>query len=357
MKKIFFGAIVRDYPSDRIDLRSDTVTQPTPAMRETMSNAIVGDDVLGDDPTVIELENRMAQMLGKERGLLIPSGTMSNATAIRAQTEPGDEIVTERYSHIYIYEGGGFAALSGTSVALVEGKLGIMEPDDVSKAIRKGDGSLGHYPNGSMVCVENSANRGGGTCYPISKLDAIAEIARDNDCVSHMDGARIFNASIATGEDASRIAKEYDSVSICLSKGLGAPIGSVLVSSDQTIERAYRWRKMFGGGMRQAGVVAAAGIFALENNIERLANDHARASRLAEAISQMPGFSVNLNQVQTNMVYVTCKDGDADGLVSRLSKHGVDILTIDDTSIRAVTHLHITDEDIERTISAFESSQ
>lgn len=348
---------MRDYPSDRIDLRSDTVTQPTPGMREAMANAIVGDDVLGDDPTVTELEHRMAQLLGKERGLLIPSGTMSNATAIRAQTEPGDEIVTERNSHIYIYEGGGFAALSGTSVALVKGNLGIMEPDEVSKAIRKGDGSLGHYPNGSMVCVENTSNRGGGTCYPLSKLDAIAEIARENSCRSHLDGARIFNASIATGDDASRIAKGYDSVSICLSKGLGAPIGSVLVSSEETIERAYRWRKMFGGGMRQAGIIAAAGIFALENNIERLNSDHNRARRLAEAISQMPEFSVNIKQVQTNMVYVTCKDGDSDGLVSRLSNHGVDILAIDETSVRAVTHLHITDDDIERTIEAFSSSQ
>ncbi len=322
-----------------------------------MANAVVGDDVLGDDPTVAELEHRMAELLGKERGLFIPSGTMSNATAIRAQTEPGDEIVTERHSHIYIYEGGGFAALSGTSVALVNGNLGIMEPEDVSKAIRKGDGSLGHYPNGSMVCVENTSNRGGGTCYPLSNLDSISEIARENGCRSHMDGARIFNASIATGEEVSRIAMGYDSVSICLSKGLGAPIGSALVSSAGTINRAHRWRKMFGGGMRQAGVIAAAGIFALENNVERLADDHIRARRLAEAISEIPGFSVNIDQVQTNMVYISCKDGDADGLVSRLSNHGVDILTIDDSSVRAVTHLHITDEDIERTIVAFAESQ
>ncbi len=165
---------MRDYPSDRVDLRSDTVTQPTPAMREVMATAIVGDDVLGDDPTVIELQNRMAEMLGKEEGLFVSSGTMCNATAIRAQTEPGDEIVTESYSHIYIYEGGGYAALSGVSVALVSGNMGIMEPADVAKAIRKGDGSLGHYPNGSMVCVENTSNRGGGTCYPLETMDAIA---------------------------------------------------------------------------------------------------------------------------------------------------------------------------------------
>ncbi|HJN70930.1 MAG TPA: beta-eliminating lyase-related protein, partial [Candidatus Thalassarchaeaceae archaeon] len=179
---------------DRVDLRSDTVTQPIPAMRDAMQNAVVGDDVLGDDQTVIELQNRLAAMLGKEAALFVPSGTMSNAIAIRAHTNPGDEIVTESTSHIYVYEGGGYAALSGCSVALVPGKLGIMTPEDVAKAIRKGDGSLGHFPNGSLVCVENTSNRGGGTCYPQETLDAIAKIAHDNDCAAHMDGARLFNA-------------------------------------------------------------------------------------------------------------------------------------------------------------------
>ncbi|MAZ23490.1 MAG: low specificity L-threonine aldolase, partial [Euryarchaeota archaeon] len=185
-------------------------------MREAMATAPVGDDVLGDDPTVIELQERLSRMLGKEAALFVSSGTMSNATAIRAQTEPGDEIITESHSHIYIYEGGGFAALSGVSVALVPGERGIMSPDDVTRAIRKGDGSLGHFPNGSMVCVENTSNRGGGTCYPLGTMDAIAKVARDNGCTSHIDGARLFNASIATGEDVSRIARDYDSISICL---------------------------------------------------------------------------------------------------------------------------------------------
>lgn len=348
---------MRDYPSDRVDLRSDTVTQPTMAMREAMASAVVGDDVLGDDPTVIELQNRMAQMLGKEAGLFVASGTMCNATAIRAQTEPGDEIVTESHSHIYIYEGGGYAALSGVSVALVSGNMGIMEPADVGKAIRKGDGSLGHFPNGSMVCVENTSNRGGGTCYPLETMDEIATVARENRCRAHIDGARIFNASVATGQDVARIARDYDSVSICLSKGLGAPIGSVLLGSSEMVARAYRWRKMFGGGMRQAGIIAAAGIYALENNIDRLAEDHARARRLAEAIDNMGDFTVNLEQVQTNMLYIACEEGGANDLVSRLSEHGVDTLSIDDSSIRAVTHLHITDEDIDRSIAAFEASQ
>ena len=189
---------MRHYPSELVDLRSDTVTQPTPEMREAMAKASVGDDVLGDDPTVIELQEMVADIFGKEEALFVPSGTMSNAIAIRAQTEPGDEIITERYSHIYIYEGGGYAALSGCSIALVPGEGGIMDPADVEASIRKGDGSLGHYPNGSMVCVENTSNRGGGTCYSEEKLDGIAKIARENNCRSHIDGARIFNASIST---------------------------------------------------------------------------------------------------------------------------------------------------------------
>jgi len=242
-----------------------------------MMNAPVGDDVLGDDQTVIKLQDMLAEMLGKEAALFVPSGTMSNAIAIRAHTNSGDEIITETASHIYVYEGGGYAALSGCSVALVQGNSGIMEPQDVANAIRKQEGSLGHYPNGTLVCVENTANRGGGTCYPQDKLDQIAKVAHDNGCAAHIDGARLFNAVIATGTSASRMVREYDSISICLSKGLGTPVGSVLVGSQEFIAKARRWRKMFGGGMRQAGVLAACGIYALENHIERMSEDHLRA--------------------------------------------------------------------------------
>ena len=232
-----------------VDLRSDTVTKPTDEMREVISSAEVGDDVLGDDPTIIEVQKMISKMLGKEAALFVPSGTMSNAIAIRAHTNPGDEIITERTSHIYLYEGGGYATLSGCSVALVPSELGIMTPEDVEKAIRKGDGSLGHFPNGSLVCVENTSNRGGGTCYNQETLDAIAKVAHENDCAIHMDGARLFNAAIATGTDPARIVRDYDSISICLSKGLGSPVGSLLVGSFDFIALAHRWRKMFGGGM------------------------------------------------------------------------------------------------------------
>ena len=344
---------MKDYPGGRVDLRSDTVTQPTPEMRKVMSLADVGDDVLGDDPNVNQLEKIIAEMLNKEAALFVPSGTMSNAIAIRAHTNPGDEIITERYSHIYVYEGGGYAALSGCSVALVDAELGIMKPSNVAKAIRKFEGSLGHYPNGSLVCVENTSNRGGGTYYSQDALDSIAKVAHDNNCASHIDGARLFNAAIATSTNPARMVRDYDSISICLSKGLGAPVGSVLVGSREFINRAHRWRKMFGGGMRQAGILAAAGIYALENNINRLSEDHIRAKSLASAINSIDSFSVNLETVQSNMIYISCADGQAQSLVDNLSKEGIDILTINDSTVRVVIHLHITDEDIDRTINAF----
>jgi len=343
---------MREYPSDRVDLRSDTVTQPTAAMREAMMNAPVGDDVLGDDQTVIKLQDMLAKMLGKEAALFVPSGTMSNAIAIRAHTNSGDEIITEKASHIYVYEGGGYAALSGCSVALVQGNSGIMEPQDVAKAIRKQEGSLGHFPNGSLVCVENTANRGGGTCYPQEKLDQIAKVAHDNGCAAHIDGARLFNAVIATGIPAARMVREYDSISICLSKGLGTPVGSVLVGSSEFISKAHRWRKMFGGGMRQAGVLAACGIYALENHIERMSEDHSRAKKLAEAVNEIEGFSVDLESVETNMVYIQGDQG-AKAILGKLSEFGIDVLEVGPVAVRAVIHLHITDEDITRTIDAF----
>ena len=339
-----------------VDLRSDTVTKPTDEMRQLIATAKVGDDVLGDDPTIIALQNMISELLDKEAALFVPSGTMSNAIAIRTHTKPGDEIITESTSHIYIYEGGGYAALSGCSVALVPGKLGIMTPEDVEKAIRKSDGSLGHFPNGSLVCVENTSNRGGGTCYSQENLDAIAKVAHQNDCAVHMDGARLFNAAIATGTTPARIVRDYDSISICLSKGLGSPVGSLLVGSSEFIAQAHRWRKMFGGGMRQAGVIAAAGIYALEHNISRLDDDHKRANKLASAINEMEMFSVNIEGVQTNMVYIEINGYlNANQVVEKLAEHDVHVLALGDNLLRAVTHIHITDEDINKSINAFKT--
>lgn len=340
-----------------IDLRSDTVTQPTEGMREAMSKAVLGDDVLGDDPTVIELQNKATKILGKETALYVPSGTMSNIVATRTHTSPGDEIVTEAHSHVYRYEGGAFAALSGCSIALVHTKRGLMTPEEVSGSIRKAEGSLSHYPNGSLVCVENTSQGGGGTVYSQDTLDEICKVAREKNCKLHMDGARLFNAAVASGTDPARIVRDFDTVSICLSKGLGAPVGSVLVGSKADLAEAHRWRKMFGGGMRQAGVIASAGIYALENNIERLSEDHKRARRLAEALNKMPAFSIDLDTVQSNIVFIETGKGKTKEVIAALSEQGVEILEIDDSTVRAVFHLHITDEDLEKAIEAFRHVQ
>ena len=336
-----------------IDLRSDTVTQPTEGMREAMAKAKLGDDVLGDDPTVIELQEKAAKVLGKETALYVPSGTMSNIVATRTHTSPGDEIVTEAHSHIYQYEGGAFAALSGCSVALVHTKHGLMTGEEVSNSIRKAEGSLSHYPNGSLVCVENTAQGGGGNVYSQETLDEICKVAKEKDCKLHMDGARLFNAVVASGVDPARMVRDFDTVSICLSKGLGAPVGSILVGSKVDLAQAHRWRKMFGGGMRQAGTIASAGIYALENNIERLSEDHRRAKIFAEAVAEMPKFSINTVNVQSNIVFIGVGKGNTEKTIEKLSKQGVDILSTDESTIRAVFHLHITDEDLENAIDAF----
>ncbi len=338
---------MREHPSSRIDFRSDTVTQPTKAMRDIMHHAPVGDDVLGDDPTVIELQDRVAEMFGKEAALFVASGTMSNAIALRTHTVPGDEIVCDKTAHIYRYEGGGYAALCGASVALVEGKSGLMTPEQVQNAVRKAEGSGGHYPNGSLVCVENTSNLGGGSCYDLDTLDAIANVAKSLGCGTHVDGARIFNAALTTGVDVARMCKHYDSVSICFSKGLGAPVGSVLVGSASFIAKAHRWRKMFGGGWRQAGVLAAGCLYALDHHVDRLADDHRRAKRIAEMMNELPMFTVDMATVQTNMIYAETNDPAAD-VVAKYAENGIDMFDLSPNRLRVVVHLHITDEDVER---------
>ena len=343
-----------EHPSERVDLRSDTITQPTKAMREAMASADVGDDVFGEDPTVIKLQERMASIMGKEAGLMVPSGTMANAIAIRTHTQPGDEIITEEHSHIYVYEAGGFAALSGCSVALVPSERGIMTGEAVKAKIRKPSECSSHYPNGSLVCLENTSNRGGGTFYPQSVIDEIAQVASESDCALHVDGARIFNAAVASGEDPARIVRDCDTVSICISKCLGAPVGGVLVGSREVIDQAHRWRKMFGGGMRQAGILAAAGLYALENNRDRLPDDHARARALAAELEGVAGLQVDLESVQSNMIYLRT-ESPASGFVKKAAARGVDFLALGSDLVRLVTHLHITDQDIDKTVNVFKN--
>ncbi len=322
-----------------------------------MAKAAVGDDVWGDDPTVIQLQDMVAEMLGKEAAIFVPSGTMSNNVAIKSQTNHGDEIVTHRNSHIYLWESGAYASLAGCSISLVDGDWGQMTPTGVQDAIRKTDGSNYHFPDCKLVCVENTVNVGGGSIYEQKTLDEICKVAHDNDCRTHLDGARLFNAVIGSGVDPARMVRDFDTVSVCLSKGLGAPVGSVLAGNLETISKSRWWRKTFGGGMRQSGILAAAGIYALENNIARLFEDHVRASKLAEAISKMKSYSVELEAVQSNMVYVQCNEDGAKEVAKRLAGRGIDVSEESDSIVRAVAHLHITDEDIDRAIEAFEDSQ
>ena len=337
-----------------VDLRSDTVTRPVPAMWEAMRAAPLGDDVFGDDPTVAALERRSAELLGKEAALFVPSGTMANQVAIRTWTEPGDEIIVEAGSHIFQYEGGAYAALSGVAIQCVEGVRGLMSAQQVAARIRP-PGGLSHFPNSKLVCVENSANRGGGSCYPPARLRAIAEVAREHDLLLHLDGARLFNAAVATGCSAAELSAPFDSISFCLSKGLGCPVGSLVVGSRAFVERGHRFRKMFGGGMRQAGVLAAAGLYALEHHVARLADDHRRAARLARELAAIQGLRVDLESVETNMVYVDVADTglDAATVLERLAEREVAPVLIGPTTLRAVTHLQIDDADIDRAIAAF----
>ena len=339
-------------PSSQIDLRSDTVTQPCQGMREAMARAEVGDDVNGDDPTVIRLQEEVAGLLGMEAGLFVPSGTMSNAVAVRTHTQPGDEIIAEEHSHLYVYEGGGYAALSGCSIALVPGKYGLVNPEDVSKRIRKSEGSQSHFPNASLICLENTSNRGGGTCYRLETLNEIGDIARESDCRMHLDGARLFNAVVASGNRASELVAMFDSVSVCLSKGLGAPVGSVLVGSKPFIEEAHRWRKMFGGGMRQSGILAAAGLYALDHNLDRLKDDHDHARKLAESIQGLHGMSISMDTVESNMVYVQTEES-ADKWKQQLEEHGVLCFALGENTLRLLTHLHIDEEQVERAGKVF----
>ena len=336
-------------PMRIVDLRSDTVTRPTPAMLQAMSDASVGDDVFGDDPSVNRLQDLAAELLGKEAALFVPSGTMANQVAIRTHTEPGDEIIVESGAHIFLYEGGGFAALSGVSARCVPGVAGILDPADVDAAIRP-PGGLSHFPHTRLIALEDTANRGGGTVYPPHVVDGIRAVATTHGLALHLDGARMFNAAVAGGRSAEDVAGPYDSVSFCLSKGLGCPVGSLLVGSRPFVDRAHRFRKMFGGGMRQAGFLAAAGLYALEHHVERLADDHARARRLADALVARGPFRAAA-PVSTNMAYVDTP-GAAQDIVDRAAEAGVLTHATGPTTIRVVAHLDVDDAGIDQAIEA-----
>lgn len=326
-----------------IDLRSDTVTQPTPAMREAMARAEVGDDVFGDDPTVKELEAETAAILGKEAALFTPSGTMANQLALRVQTEPGDEILVEGQAHIYYYESGGPAMLSGVMCRCLNGERGIFTVADVEAALRPADQ---HFAPTRLVCIENTHNRGGGKIWPLERIQEVATAARQHDLRLHLDGARLWNASVATGILEREYAAPFDTVSVCFSKGLGAPVGSVLAGSRALMQRARRFRKMFGGGMRQSGIIAAGALFALRHHRARLAEDHANAKALATGLALIDGLEALVTEVDTNMVRFRALTLPAQELAEKLQTRGVLVLAVARDTIRAVTNLMVSAEDI-----------
>ncbi len=328
-----------------IDLRSDTVTQPTDGMREAISTAEVGDDVLGDDPTVQQLERFVAGLLGKESAVYMPSGTMTNQVALRAHTEPGDEVILESQAHIYYYEGGAPAALSGVMCRLIDGNRGVFTAADLEKVLRPNDV---HFPKTKLVCLENTHNRGGGKIYPLAEIDAIASICQQYGLKLHLDGARLWNACIATNTSEIDYVRAFDSVSVCFSKGLGAPMGSMLAGSKDFIERARRFRKMFGGGMRQAGMMAAGAIYALKHHRAHLKEDHINAQTLAQGLKSIPGIEIDPKTVETNIVVFQTKTVPAQVLVDRLRLKGVYVLTVGQNAIRAVTNLMVTEEQIQQ---------
>jgi threonine aldolase len=333
-----------------IDLRSDTVTRPTPPMREAMASAPVGDDVLGDDPTVILLEERVAGLLGKEDAVYVPSGTMANQIAVRVHTAHGDRVVMDADSHIRGHESGAPAALAGVTIVPVDGIRGVFTPNQVVAAA---PGPSPEFPPGlfdptTLVTMENTHNEAGGTIWPIEAMTAVSETARDLGLAVHLDGARLWNATAATGIPMDRYGAAADTVNVCFSKGLGAPIGSALAGPKPLIDRARRFKKMYGGGFRQAGIIAAGALYAIEHHRERLADDHVHARRFAEAINGLDGLTVDLASVQTNIVFFDVVD--APGFAAALREHGVDTLSLGPTRIRAVFHLDVSEDATEAAI-------
>jgi threonine aldolase len=342
---------------DIVDLRSDTLTLPTPEMRDAMARAEVGDDVWGEDPTVQRLEATAAARLGKEAGLFVTSGTMGNLVSVVAHTQAGQEVVLDLDSHIYNYEVAGGTIVGNVQMRPVKTERGFLTPEQVQEALRPANI---HIPQTGLVCLENTHNRHGGTCCTPEEIAAVASVAHGAGVPVHIDGARLFNAVVALKRDAREFAGPADSLTFCLSKGLGAPVGSVVCGSAAFIQRARRVRKMVGGGMRQAGILAAAGLLALERMVDRLAEDHVNARTLAEAVAALPGLTVDLATVQTNIVIVRVDRGDrprstaaTETLVTGCAARKVKIHATGPTTIRCVTHKDVDAEDIRRAVDAF----
>lgn len=328
-----------------VDLRSDTLTLPTPAMRAAMASAEVGDDVFGEDPTINRLEATVAERLGKEAALYVPSGTMANQIAIRCLTEPGDEVLLEAGAHPFHYEAGGPAVISGVTLRLITGEKGVLDPEVVRRAVRAPNV---HHAPARLLSVENTANRGGGTVIPVARCAALAAVARSAGLSLHLDGARLWNAAVATGDTPAAFAEHFDLISVCFSKGLGAPVGSAVVGPKAVIQKARRVRKMLGGGMRQAGIVAAAALYALDHHFERLSEDHQRAQDLWEGLTTA-GYRAD--RPETNMLYVDVPDAPA--FAERAAAAGVFCIALSFEQVRLVTHLGVNDAGVAKAIAVF----
>ena len=333
-----------------IDLRSDTVTRPTPAMRDAMAAAEVGDDIYGEDPTVNALERRVTEILGKEAAVFMPTGTMTNQVAIRTHTEPGDEILLDANTHSYYFESGGPAALSGVMCRLINTPRGIFGATDVLALMRPRNE---HYPHSKLLCVENTHNLAGGSVWPIEAIREVTAAAREAGLRTHLDGARLWNATAATGVAEREYASHFDSVSVCFSKGLGAPVGSALAGTTQFIARTRRFRKMFGGGMRQAGIIAAGALYALEHHRDRIKDDHANARLLAEGLAGLPDIELDLANVESNIVNFRVTAMPAQKLCDEARTRDVLVNPRNADSIRAVTHLDVNAADIRQAIDIF----
>lgn len=342
----------KNYPQDAldaVDLRSDTVTRPTELMFEAMKSAPLGDDVLGDDPTVMRLEELAAELLGKEAALFVPSGTMANQVAIATHTRPGDAILVEEYSHVVSNEGGASGAISGVVTWTIPSELGVMDPEEIEKRVRRRNI---HSPGTTLICIENTHNWSGGTVVPLESMAEYRAVAIHHGLRIHLDGARIFNAALALHCDPMEIAAHVDSVMFCLSKGLRSPVGSVLCGARDFIEEARFWRKRLGGGMRQAGLLAACGIVSLTKYVDRLDQDHGRARELAMQLRQVRGFKVDMASVQTNMVMVDC-DQPAAEVQKRLKAQKVWVLPVSSHRLRLVLHADIDDNKLDHAVEAF----
>jgi threonine aldolase len=330
-----------------IDLRSDTVTKPSKAMREAIFNAEVGDDVFGEDPTVLKLQQKCAELSGKQASLFVTTGCLGNQLAIKGHTIQGDEVICESEAHIFHYETSAPSIISNVQLHTVPGTNGVMKLDDLKSAIRSNEY---YFPKTKLICLENTHNRAGGTIQPIESIKEIYSFAKENNIKVHIDGARIFNASVETGISLKEYAQYCDSISFCFSKGLGAPVGSILCGEYEFISLAHKWRKILGGGMRQSGIIAAAALYALENNVERLKEDNDKAKYFAKEISKLEGFGINPDNVQTNIVVFSYNKKSKNDFIQLLERNGVRISSGSYDNLRAVFHMDVTKDEVQKAI-------